>query len=82
MQDIIVLETRLAEITVPSEDDLGDKRNYAVMSLDDLQRKAPFVRLPFPSYTDYLVLQLSRTRSAIVTTFLQRADILSRATRS
>lgn len=43
MQDIIEFETRIAEITVPSEDLRDEEKVYHLMSLAELQKKAPFV---------------------------------------
>lgn len=45
MQDIIDFETRLAEITTPPEERRDEEKLYNLMSLNELQRKAPFVRL-------------------------------------
>lgn len=47
MQDIITFETKLAEITTPPEDRRDEEKLYNLMSLNELQRKAPFVRLPY-----------------------------------
>jgi len=45
MKDVIRFETRLAEITIPPEDRRDEEKIYNLMSLNDLQRTAPFVRL-------------------------------------
>lgn len=43
MKDIIEFETKLAEITQPDEDLRDEMKMYHLMSLVELQRKAPFV---------------------------------------
>ncbi|XP_014472427.1 PREDICTED: endothelin-converting enzyme 1 isoform X2 [Dinoponera quadriceps] len=48
MQDIIDFETRLAEITTPPEERRDEEKLYNLMSLSELQRKAPFM-----SWVDY-----------------------------
>jgi len=45
MKDVIRFETRLAEITTPPENRRDEEKIYNLMSLNDLQRTAPFVRL-------------------------------------
>lgn len=47
MQDVIAFETKLAEITIPPEERRDEEKMYNLMSLSELQRKAPFVRLSF-----------------------------------
>jgi len=44
MQDIITFETKLAEITTPPDDRRDEEKLYNLMSLNELQRRAPFVR--------------------------------------
>ncbi|XP_011875203.1 PREDICTED: endothelin-converting enzyme 1 isoform X1 [Vollenhovia emeryi] len=43
MQDVIAFETRLAEITIPPEERRDEEKMYNLMSLNELQRKAPFM---------------------------------------
>lgn len=43
MQDIIDLETRLAEITVPNEERRDEESLYNLMTLTELQEMAPFI---------------------------------------
>lgn len=43
MQDIIDFETRLAEITIPNEDRRDEEQLYNMMSLQELQERAPFI---------------------------------------
>lgn len=50
MQEIIDFETRLAEITTPPEDRRDEEKLYNLMTLSDLQRKAPFVRFLMSLY--------------------------------
>lgn len=45
MQAIITFETELAKITIPPEERRDEEKLYNLMSLNELQRKAPFVRL-------------------------------------
>lgn len=45
MQDIIDFETKLAEITTPPEERRDEEKLYNLMTLSELQRTAPFVRL-------------------------------------
>lgn len=47
MQDVINFETKLAEITTPPEERRDEEKLYNLMSLNELQRKAPFVRLSY-----------------------------------
>lgn len=44
MQDVIAFETKLAEITIPPEERRDEEKLYTLMSLSELQRKAPMVR--------------------------------------
>ena len=44
MQDVISFETKLAEITIPYGERRDEEKIYNLMSLSDLQQKAPFVR--------------------------------------
>lgn len=53
MQDIIDFETQLAQITTPPEERRDEEKLYNLMTLSDLQRKAPFVRLS-PLYSRLL----------------------------
>lgn len=48
MQAIIDFETRLAKITIPPEERRDEEKLYNLMSLNELQRKAPFM-----SWVDY-----------------------------
>jgi endothelin-converting enzyme len=43
MQDVIDFETRLAEITIPSEERRDEEQLYNMMSLTELQDLAPFI---------------------------------------
>ena len=43
MADVIEFETKLANITQPAEDLRDEEKLYHLMSVKDLQRKAPFV---------------------------------------
>jgi neprilysin len=43
MKEIIDFETRLAEITVPSEERRDEETMYNLMTLIDLQERAPFI---------------------------------------
>ncbi|XP_070502213.1 endothelin-converting enzyme homolog isoform X4 [Chironomus tepperi] len=43
MQDIIDLETRIAEITVPNEERRDEESLYNLMTLTELQETAPFI---------------------------------------
>lgn len=45
MQDIIDFETRIAEITTPQEERRDEEKLYNLMSIDELQSKAPFVSI-------------------------------------
>lgn len=64
MQDVISFETRLAEITIPYGERRDEEKIYNLMSLSELQQKAPFVRLTFfylyIIHFDYIILQLLR----------------------
>jgi len=63
MQAIIDFETKLAKITIPPEERRDEEKLYNLMSLNDLQRKAPFVRLLSPTrsrmFSRIFVFQLS-----------------------
>ncbi|XP_014208361.1 endothelin-converting enzyme homolog isoform X2 [Copidosoma floridanum] len=48
MQDIIDFETRIAEITIPQEERRDEEKLYNLMTIDELQAKAPFM-----SWLDY-----------------------------
>ncbi|XP_020280455.1 endothelin-converting enzyme 1 isoform X3 [Pseudomyrmex gracilis] len=48
MQDVITFETKLAEITIPPEERRDEEKLYTLMSLSELQRKAPMI-----SWVDY-----------------------------
>lgn len=56
MQDVINFETRLAEITIPPEDRRDEEKMYNLMTLNDLQKNAPFVRLT--SFIPHHIFQL------------------------
>ena len=43
MKDVIQFETRLAEITIPSEDRRDEEKLYHRMAISELQEHAPFV---------------------------------------
>ena len=43
MQAVINFETEIAEITSPPEDRRDEEKMYHLMSLKEVQRKAPFV---------------------------------------
>jgi membrane metallo-endopeptidase-like protein 1 len=43
MQDIIDFETKLAEITIPQEERRDEEKLYNIMTISELQDKAPFV---------------------------------------
>ncbi|KYM76847.1 Endothelin-converting enzyme 1 [Atta colombica] len=43
MQDVISFETKLAEITIPYGERRDEEKIYNLMSLSDLQQKAPFM---------------------------------------
>ena len=45
MQDIIDFETKLAEITTPQEKRRDEEKLYNIMTISELQEKAPFVCL-------------------------------------
>lgn len=45
MQAVIDFETKLAQITIPPEERRDEEKLYNLMSLSDLQHKAPFVRI-------------------------------------
>lgn len=49
VQAIIDFETKLAKITIPPEERRDEEKLYNLMTLSDLQRKAPFVRLLSPT---------------------------------
>ncbi|XP_008209638.1 endothelin-converting enzyme homolog isoform X1 [Nasonia vitripennis] len=48
MRDIIDFETKLAEITTPQEDRRDEEKLYNIMTISELQQKAPFM-----SWFDY-----------------------------
>ncbi|XP_011139623.1 endothelin-converting enzyme homolog isoform X2 [Harpegnathos saltator] len=48
MQDVIDFETKLAQITTPPEERRDEEKLYNLMSLSELQRRAPFM-----SWVDY-----------------------------
>ena len=47
MQDVIDFESRLAEITIPSEERRDEEKMYNLMAVADLQEIAPFVCIIF-----------------------------------
>lgn len=55
MKDVIEFETKIAEITLPEEDLRDEMKFYHLMSIADLQKKAPFVSNQFPSLAFFLV---------------------------
>jgi len=64
MKDVIRFETRLAQITIPPEDRRDEEKIYNLMSLNDLQQTAPFVRLTSFFYIiHYVILQLLRIQN-------------------
>jgi len=55
MQAIIDFETELAKITTPPDERRDEEKLYNLMSLSELQRKAPFVRSRFAEKSSTLV---------------------------
>lgn len=45
MQAVIDFETKLAEITIPQEDRRDEEKLYNLMSINQLQKIAPFVSI-------------------------------------
>lgn len=45
MQAVIDFETKLAEITIPQEDRRDEEKLYNLMSINQLQKLAPFVSI-------------------------------------
>lgn len=45
MQEVIEFETKLANITIPSEDRRDEEKMYHQVAVADLQEIAPFVSL-------------------------------------
>lgn len=58
MQDVVDFETKLAQIMTPLEERRDEEKLYNLMSLSELQRKAPFVSDTFNALRIIVRLEL------------------------
>lgn len=64
MKNVIEFETRLARFTEPEEDKRDEEKAYHIMSINELQNLAPFVRLSYclNLYIYFFKIQFSKCK--------------------